>query len=178
MKKSRFLIIVCGLISLLTFQKAVAGETKARPDGQVSTEVKIHDSDGIFSGTASFTFSVKSSMNSEQTGSVSYLVTTEKGEKVSSKKLNVRIGKDGAASYDFSIPGLASGFYKIDFMINVSDYDDTTKRAFGIRPKEIQSAYARPADFDEFWQKTKDELAKVTPDFKSYPAAKNEYGKP
>lgn len=165
----RVLIIVYGLLSLLIFQNAVA---KTRTDGEVSTEVKIHDGDGIFSGTASFTFLVKNTMDNEQTGSVSYLVTTEKGEKISSKKIDVKIGKNSSESYDFNIPDLASGFYKINFMINVSDYDDTTKRAFGIRPKEILSPYPKPADFDEFWQKTKDELAKVKPDFKVTPLPK------
>jgi cephalosporin-C deacetylase-like acetyl esterase len=171
-KKGRFLVIICGLLSLLAFNKAVAGSVKDHAEGEVSTEVKIHDSDGLFGGTASFTFSVKNTLNNDQNGSVSYLVTTEKGEKITSKKINVKIGKNSAENYDFSIPDLQTGFYKINFMINVSDYDDTTRRAFGIRPKEIQSAYPRPADFDEFWQKTKDELAKVKPDFKITPLPK------
>jgi cephalosporin-C deacetylase-like acetyl esterase len=165
-KKGRFLVIICGLLSLLVINKAKAGGVKSRAEGEVSTEVKIHNSDGIFSGTASFTFSVKNTLDNEQSGTVSYQVTTEKGEKVTSKKINVKIGRNSFESYDFSIPDLQTGFYKINFMINVSDYDDTTRRAFGIRPKEIQSAYSRPADFDEFWQKTKDELAKVKPEFK------------
>jgi hypothetical protein len=146
-KKGRFLVIICGLLSLLIFNKAEAGGTKSPKDGEVSTEVKIHDSDGIFSGTASFTFSVKNTLDSVQSGTVSYVVTTEKGEKVTSKIVRVKIGSNSSADYDFSIPDLQTGFYKIDFMINVSDYDDTTKRAFGIRPKEIQSSSSRRADF-------------------------------
>ncbi|MBV8389111.1 MAG: acetylxylan esterase [Mucilaginibacter sp.] len=172
MKKGKFLLIICGFLSVLVCKKAVAGNAKTLAEGEVSTEVKIHDSDGLFNGTASFTFSVKNTLNNAQSGSVSYLVTTEKGEKVASKKINVKIGKNSAENYDFSIPNLQAGFYKINFMINVSDYDDTTRRAFGIRPKEIQSAYSRPADFDEFWQKTKNELAKVAPDFKVTPLPK------
>ena len=172
MKKGRFLVIILGLLSMLTFDKAKAFEVKLLAEGEVSTEVKIHDSDGVFSGIASFTFSVKNTLHNEQSGTVSYLVTTEKGEKVTSKTIDVKIGSNSAENYDFSIPNLQTGFYKINFMINVSEYDDTTRRAFGIRPKEIQSAYPRPADFDEFWQKTKDELAKVKPDFKVTPLPK------
>jgi cephalosporin-C deacetylase-like acetyl esterase len=171
-KKGRFLVIILGLLSMLTFDKAKAFEVKLLADGEVSTEVKIHDSDGVFSGIASFTFSVKNTLHNEQSGTVSYLVTTEKGEKVTSKTIDVKIGSNSSENYDFSIPNLQTGFYKINFMINVSEYDDTTRRAFGIRPKEIQSAYPRPADFDEFWQKTKDELAKLKPDFKVTPLPK------
>lgn len=176
MKKGRFLVIIFGLLSLLIFNKAEAGGIKSGADGEVSTEVKIHDSDGIFSRTASFTFSVKNTLENEQSGTVSYQVTTEKGEKVTSKIVKVKIGRNSSESYDFSIPNLQTGFYKINFMINVSEYDDTTKCAFGIRPKEIQTSYSRPADFDEFWQKTKDELAKVKPDFKITPLPKMNTG--
>jgi cephalosporin-C deacetylase-like acetyl esterase len=159
-------------MALTAFQKVVAGDLKARAEGEVSTELKIHSGDGIFSGTASFTFSVKNDMDNEENGTVSYQLTTEKGEKLGTKSVNVKIGKNSSDSYDFSIPDLKAGFYKINFMINVSDYDDTTLRAFGIRPQEIRSTYARPADFDEFWQKAKDELAKVKPDFKVTPLPK------
>ena len=172
MKKGRFLVIIYGLLFLVIFNKAEAGGVRSRADGEVSTEVKIHDGDGLFNGTASFTFSVKNTLSNEQSGTVSYLVTTEKGEKITSKKIDVKIAGNSSENYDFSIPDLQTGFYKINFMINVSDYDDTTRRAFGIRPKEIQSAYSRPADFDEFWQKTKDELAKVKPEFKLTPMPK------
>lgn len=172
MKKGRFLVAICGMLSVLIFNNAEARGLKPGLNGDVSTEVKIHDSEGIFSGTASFTFLVKNGLNNEQSGTVSYLVTTEKGEKVTSKKIDVKIGRNSSESYDFSIPNLQAGFYKINFMVNVSDYDDTTRRAFGIRPKEIQSAYTRPADFDAFWQKAKDELAKVKPEFKITPLPK------
>lgn len=172
MKKGRFLVALCGMLFLLMFNNVEAGGLRSPANGDVSTEVKIHDSEGIFNGTASFTFSVKNGLNNEQSGTVSYLVTTEKGEKITSKKIDVKIGRNSSESYDFNIPNLQTGFYKINFMINVSDYDDTIRRAFGIRPKEIQSAYARPADFDAFWQKAKDELAKVQPEFKVTPLPK------
>lgn len=51
-------------------------------------------------------------------------------------------------------------------MINVTDYDDTTRKVFGIRPEQITSQYKKPADFDAFWQSTKDELAQVKPNYK------------
>jgi cephalosporin-C deacetylase-like acetyl esterase len=51
-------------------------------------------------------------------------------------------------------------------MINVTDYDDTTRRVFGIKPDQIRSAHEKPADFDQFWQQTKQELAQVKPEYK------------
>jgi cephalosporin-C deacetylase len=148
------------------YQSAVASNLKANKDGEVSSEVKIHDKNAIFSETASFTFSVKNTLDTDQSGTVSYLITTEHGEKVTSKSISVKVGKNSSADYDFSVPDLKAGFYKINFMINVNDYDDTTKCAFGIRPQEIQSKYPKPADFDQFWQTTKDELAKIAPNYR------------
>jgi cephalosporin-C deacetylase len=175
-RPGKFLLIVCGLIALIAYQKALAGNLKIHADGELSTALKIHGGDGIFSSTASFTFSVKNTMDNDEKGTVSYLLTTEKGEKITTKSLNVKISKNSSENYDFHIPDLKAGFYKINFMINVSDYDDTTRRAFGIRPQELQSAYARPADFDQFWQKAKDELTKVKPDFKVTPLPKMNTG--
>ena len=110
-KTAKFLIITCGLIAVTACQKAVAINLKAGTAGEVSTDVKIHDNDGIFSGTASFTFSVKNATDNDQTGTVSYLLTTERGQKIGSKRINVKIGKNSSDSYDFNIPGLAAGFY-------------------------------------------------------------------
>lgn len=161
----RFLIIATCIAGLSGYQKAVAAK-HAKPEGEVSTTLEVHDHDAIFSSSASFTFKVNNGTNTDQTGSVSYLVTTEKNEKLLTNTQKVKIGKNSSESYDFHIPGLKSGFYKINFMVNVSDYDDTTQRVFGIRPEDIRSATPKPADFDQFWQNAKDELAKVKPEFK------------
>ena len=172
-KLSKLLIIACGLTVVIACQKTVAaGVLKARPEGDVTTELNIRDGDGIFNGPASFTFSVKNTLDNNQNGKISYLLTDENGDKVRAKTITVKIGKNSSASYNFIITNLKTGFYKLNLMINVSDYDDTTRRVFGIRPKEIQSEHPRPADFDQFWQKTKDELAKVKPDFKVTPMPK------
>jgi cephalosporin-C deacetylase-like acetyl esterase len=165
----KVLVIVCLLIAGGGFIKASA---QAKSDGEVSTEVAIHSSDGIFGGTASFTFSVKNTLATDQDGTVSYQVTTDNGEKITDNSVPVKIHQNSSENYDFNIPNLKAGFYKINFMINISDYDDTTRRAFGIRAKEIRSQYAKPADFDQFWQKTKDELARVKPNFKIVPMPK------
>ncbi|HTE02405.1 MAG TPA: acetylxylan esterase [Mucilaginibacter sp.] len=168
----KVLIIICFIIAAGSFIQVSAHVKPAKADGDVSTEVTVHSSDGIFSGTASFTFSVKNTLATDQNGTVSYQVTTPQGEKVADNTVAVKIHQNSSENYDFNIPDLKAGFYKINFMINVTEYDDTTKRAFGIRAKEIRSQYARPADFDQFWQKAKDELAKVKPNFKITPKPK------
>ncbi|MCO5950031.1 acetylxylan esterase [Mucilaginibacter flavidus] len=157
---NKFLVIALALACITGANRAAA------QDGTVNTNVLTHDKDGVFNSTASYTFDVSSTYTTPQTGRVKYEVTTEAGKKMRSDSVAVKLGGKGSASYNFDISGLPSGFYKINFMINVTDYDDTTRKAFGIRPEEIRSQYGKPADFDAFWQNAKAELATVNPEFK------------
>jgi len=137
--------------------------------GEVSTELISADKNAVFNDRAKFTFEVKNTTNNEQAGKVSYQVFTEKGVKLNADSVKVKIDKKSTGKYTFEIPEANAGFYKVNFMVNVTDYDDTTRRAFGIRPEEIRSPYKRPDDFDAFWQTAKDELVKVKPNFKVIP---------
>ena len=161
---NKFLAIACFLITIAGVQQVFAqGEAS---DGAINTVVTTNSKDGTFGSTASYTFEAKNNYNNTQVGRIKYVVTTEAGKKMKSDSVKVKLGKNASASYNFDIPGLKSGFYKINFMINTTDYDDTTRKAFGIRPDEIRSQYGKPADFDAFWNNAKDELSKVKPEYK------------
>jgi cephalosporin-C deacetylase len=141
-------------------------QTFAQADTAVTTILTTHSNDGIFSSTASYSFEVKNNYKTRQVGKVSYVVLSEEGKKLKGDSILINLPKKTNETYNFNVPGLKAGFYKINFMVNLSDYDDTTRKAFGIRPDEIKSPYAKPADFDSFWQNTMAELAKVKPEYK------------
>ncbi len=159
---NKFAVAVCLLITIAGLRPAFAQEG----EGEVSTVLTPHSKDGIFSSTASYTFEVKNTLKTAQVGKVSYVVISEGGKRLRKDSARVKINANSSAEYDFEIKGLPSGFYKINFMINVSEYDDTTRKAFGIRPDEITSPYRKPADFDAFWQTAMTELGKVKPEYK------------
>jgi len=138
----------------------------------VSTVLTAHDKNAFFDRSASYTFEIKNPTDDVQDGTVSYQVFTETGRKLNGSVVKVHINKKSSGVYDFDIPEDKPGFYKVNFMVNVSDYDDTTRRVFGIRPDEIHSQYAKPADFDQFWADTKAQLAKIAPNFKVIPVPK------
>ena len=133
--------------------------------GDVSTILTAHSSNGIFATNASYTFDVKNTYNKTEAGKVTYVVMDQFNKKLLSDSINVSVAQHDVRSYNFNIPSLKSGFYKINFMINVNDYDDTTRRVFGIRADEIRSAHEKPADFDSFWADAKSELANVAPNY-------------
>lgn len=166
MNSLKSIILVLQLAILLIMGSANAKTTVHRADQEVSTTLIAGSKDAIFSGQASYTFTVKNATDAPQTGTVSYIALTPAGGTVAKESRKVSLSKHSNTSFDFTIPEQKPGFYKINFMINVSDYDDTTRRVFGIRPEEIQSQHGRPADFDSFWQTTKSELAAVNPQFK------------
>lgn len=164
----KYFALIFLISASLCFDKTLAQE----PEGEVETTLSTPSKDGIFGSQAVYKFEVKNTYNLAQEGKISYQVTTEKGKEIRRDSVKVSIPKKGSSSYNFTIPGLETGFYKINFMINVSYYDDTTRRAFGIRPELIRSEHPRPKDFDQFWQKTKDALALVNPNFKVTPMPK------
>ncbi|MGZ3755372.1 MAG: acetylxylan esterase [Mucilaginibacter sp.] len=147
-----------------------SGVKKSGEDDQISTKLIAGNNNAIFENSAHFTFEVKNAATTTETGKVSYTVLTEAGQPLMSDSVKITLSKKTTGRYTFNIPESKPGFYKINFMVNVSDYDDTTRRAFGIRPQAIQSPYKKPADFDLFWQNSKTELAATAPDFKVTPA--------
>ncbi|MEB0263386.1 MULTISPECIES: acetylxylan esterase [unclassified Mucilaginibacter] len=170
MKRSNkiFFILCCTIaVWCLQYIPALAQNDE---DG-ISTVLTPGNKNAIFDSKASYTFEVKNPTDALQTGTVAYEIT-QHGKKISAGKQKANIGKKGSEKYSFDLPALKSGFYKVAFMVNVSDYDDTIRRVFGIQPAAIQSKYAKPTDFDAFWQKAKDELAKVAPQFKVTPMPK------
>jgi len=141
-------------------------DTTSNDAASVSTVLTTPNKNAFYDSRASYTFEVKNPTDDEQEGTVSYQVYTEGGKKLNSDVVKVHIGKKSSGSYNFEIPEQNPGFYKVSFMVNVSDYDDTTLRVFGIRPGEIRTSHPKPADFDQFWATAKAELAKVAPNFK------------
>ncbi|MCC8427162.1 acetylxylan esterase [Mucilaginibacter sp. UR6-11] len=145
---------------------SVPAKDETGDDGEISTILTPANKNAFFDNKAQYTFEVKNTTPNDQIGKVSYRVTTETGKFLREDSIKVRIGKKSAEKYNFEIPANGVGFYKLSFIINVSDYDDTIKKVFGIRPEQIVSQYQKPADFEVFWQTVKDELAKVPPKFK------------
>jgi cephalosporin-C deacetylase len=139
---------------------------QAEEEGEVLPELSTPSKNAIFKADAIYKLGVKNTYNTPQEGTISYQVTTKGGVIVKKDAIKVNIAKKSSASYNFNITGLKSGFYKVNFMINVSYYDDTIRKAFGIRPEEIKPTNAEPKDFDKFWKDTRAELAAIAPAFK------------
>lgn len=146
--------------------RIVTGISAGDDLGEVSTVLTAHSKNAIFDNVAAYTFEVKNTYDKPQSGKITYQVTDQFNKELHKDSILINVAQQSTQSFDFTIPQQKSGFYKVNFMINVSDYDDTTRRVFGIRPEEIRSSHARPADFDKFWDYAKLQLSRVKPEYK------------
>jgi len=164
----RFVIFI--VLTANSFNYAVAApHTGHGHEGEeVSTTLTASNKNAIFDSQAKYTFEVNNPTEVAQTGKISYEIV-QRGKVLHTDSVKVNIGKKSSEKFNFEFPAMTAGFYKVNFMINVTEYDDTTRRAFGIQPDKIISPYKKPADFEAFWQKAKDDLAKVAPNFKVIP---------
>jgi cephalosporin-C deacetylase len=118
----------------------------------ISTSLLTGNKTATFDNSARYTYIVKNPTDNVQVGRVSYQVFTESGGKLNHQTIEVTIDKKSSGRYDFNIPESKPGFYKVSFTVNVTDYDDTTRRAFGIRPGELRASHDKPVDFYQFWK--------------------------
>ncbi len=139
------------------------------PEGEITVDIKAHPKSGMLKAGQgpSYTVDLESTYKVKQEGKLTVEVTTDMGKKVSEKFYNVRLGKEGSRSISVDIPRQDAGFYQAKFMLNLSYYDDTLTRVFGVDPKKINpTTVSKPGDFDTFWDNTKSVLAKIEPQYK------------
>jgi cephalosporin-C deacetylase-like acetyl esterase len=116
--------------------------------------------------TVKYNIDLKSTYNTPQQGQISYHIMDFKNNIIAKQSYPVSIPAQGSKQVQISMPGQKPGFYKVNFMLNVTEDDDTVRRVFGVDTSNIHSGWQKPADFDQFWSTAKAELAKVAPEFK------------
>ncbi|OCX54614.1 hypothetical protein BEL04_10310 [Mucilaginibacter sp. PPCGB 2223] len=149
---------------------AEAQKAKEEATGSNSIAVIEHptNKEAIYKLNSSITYNVdvKNNYFKKQEGILSYYVYTNEDKFVYKDSVKVNLDSRETKKMHVEIPPQKTGFYKINFAINSDDYDDTVKRVFGVNIEAIRSTYGKPADFDDFWARTKKELAAVPPNFR------------
>jgi cephalosporin-C deacetylase len=142
-------------------------KSDAGPDEVEFTATPANKSDIFKSGeTITFNIGINSHLDTAQAGKVTYRILTEKDKVVAEDSMKISVSANGSKQFDLKMPKRTVGFYKILVMINVTNYDDTIRRAFGVDPDKITSKFKKPDNFDKFWADTKAELAAVKPNYK------------
>ncbi|MCJ8211889.1 acetylxylan esterase [Mucilaginibacter sp. RS28] len=145
-------------------KKAPVGKSVSLLEDDITFEAEPGKKDALFDENEKIVYkvSIRNNTQDKQTGSVGYTILSNNGDKViSQKSVEVTLKKDDSKSVTLSMPAQEAGFYKLNLTINVTDYDDTIRRVFGVSPKKIRSTTEKPADFDVFWRDARDSLARV-----------------
>lgn len=169
----RFSILsITFLFLMIVLNASVLAQNKLKQKSAQKEEIIITehpaDDNAIFKITDSIGYRIdlESKYRSIQQGKISYLITDFKGKPIARKSIPVTIPALGSKQVEFNMPPQKTGFYKVNFMLNVTDDDDTVRRVFGVDTANIHSIHPRPADFDEFWANAKKELSTIAPNFK------------
>ncbi len=174
LKYSRWVVFFIGLFCNISQSEArIVFDFKSNTSLKADSEyfdflVKPHNKEAIFklNSPIGYDITVNNGLKTDQTGTVSYVVTDLNGAKVSENSMPFNAKPGAVKTVTLKIPGQKTGVYNVAFAINVSEYDDTLHRAFCVNPEAIKSKHPRPADFDAFWEKTKNELKAIDPNFR------------
>ncbi|EHQ28410.1 acetylxylan esterase [Mucilaginibacter paludis] len=172
--KLRFTLPIIWLLVLI-LQIAIGNRLMAQAPRQRSNaapEVVMTEhplkKDAIFKADSviGYHINLQSSYKTSQKGTLSYLISTPRGKLINQKIISVNLDANATKTVYVEIPAQKTGFYKVDFMLNLPDYDDTVRRVFGVDIYTIKSNHLKPADFSQFWRSAKAQLAQVPPAFK------------
>ncbi|MGN6396104.1 MAG: acetylxylan esterase [Mucilaginibacter sp.] len=166
MKRVNYLIYLSAFILAVSWFKAAAQQ--AEETGDVVLKAIPQNKNALFNGNEPIRYKlqVRNNTKQHQNGHISYLVTTDEGKKVAEDSLRVNLKGGAGRDIGITVPKMQTGFYRISFMVNLPEYDDTLRRVFGVNPEKITSRLHRPADFDAFWDQTRAQLAAVPPEYR------------
>jgi cephalosporin-C deacetylase len=167
-QKSVFIKIVLLTVLLVCTLLHVNNAFAQEEEGEVVISATPEKKDAIYNANSSisYTINLENKFDSKQVGTVGYRVLTLTDKEVTKRALGISLNKKASKKLTLKIPEQSAGFYKVQFTVNFPEYDDTVRRVFGVDPTQIKSEHSKPADFDSFWAKTKEELDKVEPNFK------------
>ncbi len=145
-----------------------ADKEENEEDGEILIKVKAGTANAIFDEASYIDYKVdlKSTYRLKQEGKFSYTVSTDEGKQLFEDSVHIALGRRGSKTVKFKLPPNPPGFYQLSIRMNLTAYDDTIKKVFGIAPFKITAPQHRPADFDAFWKKSRQMLDKIQPDYK------------
>ncbi|MBV6647871.1 MAG: acetylxylan esterase [Cyclobacteriaceae bacterium] len=125
-------------------------------------------SDHQFLTTGPIVFSTQIANNSQQAfrGQVSVSVVSDFGQSILKTSEKKRIPPKKHIDHKVDLGKLGPGFYQVEITLE-SDIGQAKKRfSIGVRPEDIWSPTNRPDDFQTYWEKAKNELSCIPPQYK------------
>ena len=165
-KHLRFFIYFLVFFTALKANAAIIQQQEQTAEtGDIVLKPEPENENGIFKKKENIVYrvNIKNNTGNDITAKISYLLTTDEGKKVKCDSEKVSIRGNGTKDILVKLLSKPAGFYRLNFMVNTPDYDDTVRKVFGVDVEAIRSKLHKPADFDVFWKQSREELEKEPP---------------
>lgn len=181
MRKSLLLVFLClSILNSYTVYGAGTGltdasltkySTKEKEPETVVVNIVPHQKNSLFDAKHPVRYDVVvlNNYKTSQEGKIAVEVKNAYGAVVGISEIDFKVKGRNKKKVEWNIPVQEPGFYDITIKINLTEYDDTIRNVFGYKPYEISTTLHKPADFEAFWQKAKDDLNAVSPDYSVTP---------
>jgi cephalosporin-C deacetylase len=135
---------------------------------RITLEPAFSEKDRILkgSGDVDIPVSVKNEFTKPLSGNLSLKVVSDFGKEITSQKKDISVGENGYNVFKFRINNLEPGFYAATLKLEGKSFSKLEKFNFGYEPEKIVSSPDPQPDFKEFWDRAKEELASVAPQYR------------
>ena len=116
-------------------------------------------------GPVGISLSVENQMGPKLKGELEVRILSDFGEELPgfSEKISLKSGEAQAIELEYGL--LDPGFYNASVLVRNKVSEKRHRFAFGVRPEEIVSPLDYPDDFEDYWNRAREELARVDPRF-------------
>lgn len=165
------------LIAIRVYDKSGNGGLKTAnielrsvtPMDDVRLDMQCDDSDWVFQDTKTITFfaNLKVPSTKDSRFNLKCKVTTDDFCLIDTLSFEVTVHSGGNFKQEMSFTPSKPGFYRVTLYAEQNGAtSEPLEFNMGYNPEQILSPVDSQADFDEFWNKTLNELASVKPNFK------------
>src|ERR1700760_3128613 len=130
---SYLLVFALAIMLTATLNVKAQEEQQTELTGDIVLKAIPQNKDAIFNDgdEVKYKLQIRNNTNQLQSGKISYLVTTDEGKHVALSSVDLNLKGKADKEMLIKVPAKATGFYRINFMVNTPDYDDTVRRVFG-----------------------------------------------
>jgi cephalosporin-C deacetylase len=161
-------VIVFALTILLGSPAGVNAQEQTEETGDVTLKATPYNKTALFTSSEEVKYRLQLHNNTKkpQSGRVLYQVTTDDGKKVTADSVRISLREGADKDVIVNLRKRNTGFYRINFIVKLPEYDDTIRRVFGVNPEKVTSQLHKPKDFDAFWKQSKVQLAQVPANYR------------
>lgn len=168
-----FLFILINHSAHSAITKAVTASSrqnyyKEKPTETIDVKIIPLKKDALFNSVhpVAYFINVHNHYKTRQEGKIGVEIKSSVGTIVTLQKIDFSVKANKFKNIEYMIPVDKPGFYDIIITLNLTDYDDTIRNVFGYKTNEINTAVHKPADFDQFWEKSINQLSHIAPEYR------------